>query len=230
MRQIEVPILMYHHVAIAPAGANRVERDLSVSPDSFIQQLTLLKQSGYETISLRDLVYHLNLGRPLPPKPVIITFDDGYVDNGTTALPLLQEFGFSATFFIITDYVDRGLSRYMTWEQIAGLAAAGMEIGSHSRDHPDMRNKKVDYLVWQILGSQQTLEAHVGGPIYAFSYPSGAFDARAIDVLRSAHFWCAVTASQGAIHTTAGAFELARIRVRAGDTLAQFQRKLMLDW
>ena len=225
-----MPILMYHHVVEPASGANSVERDLSVLPERFEQQLIYLEEAGYETISSIDLVYHLTLGAPLPDHPIIITFDDGYVDNYTNAFPLLQKYGFSATFYVVTDFVDRGLSRYMTWDQIEEMAAAGMGIGSHSRDHPDMSGKPYEYLVWQILGSQQTLEAHIAGPIRAFSYPSGTYDDLTVQVLRSAHFWSAVTTKQGATHTSDDIFNLSRIRVRGSDSLYLFTKKLTLDW
>jgi peptidoglycan/xylan/chitin deacetylase (PgdA/CDA1 family) len=229
-RTARVPILMYHHVIDPGPSANSLEKDLSVLPVRFEQQLSYLKDAGYETISTTDLIYHLTLGAPLPAKPIIITFDDGYADNYIHAFPLLQKYGFSATFYVVTDYVDRGLSRYMTWEQIEEMAASGMEIGSHSRDHPDLRGKPYEYLVWQILGSRQTIEAHVGRPIHAFSYPSGAYDDFAVQVVRSAHFWGAVTTAQGATHTSDDIFELRRIRVRGTDSLHLFTKKLHLDW
>lgn len=229
-RVARVPILMYHHIADPPSGANRIERDLSVSPARFAEQLQYLRDAGYQTIQLKDLLYHLTLGYPLPAQPVIITFDDGYVDNYTQAYPLLKRHGFTATFFIVTDFVDRGLKRYMTWEQIEEMAAAGMEIGSHSRDHPDMRRRSYDFLVWQILGSKQTLEAHLPGPIYCFSYPSGQYDDFVIAVLRSAHFWCAVTEEQGNVHSSEDVFRLKRVRVRRSDTLSQFRQKLEMEW
>ena len=221
---------MYHHISEPPSGANAVERDLSVSPARFEEQLNYLKGAGYETISTIDLIYHLTLGAPLPARPVIITFDDGYDDNYTNAFPLLQKYEFTATFYVVTDYIDRGLSRYMTWDQIEEMAGGGMEIGSHSRDHPDMRGRSADFLVWQILGSKQTLESHIGRPVHAFSYPSGAYDDRVIEVLRSAHFWAAVTTVQGATHHSNGIFQLTRIRVRGGDSLYRFEKKLNLNW
>jgi len=229
-RQARVPILMYHHITIPPANANRIERDISVSPAAFAEQLRYLKETGYETIYLEDLVYHLTIGRELPPNPVIITFDDSYLDNYTVAFPLLQEYGFAATFFIITDYVDHGLSRYMSWEQIREMEAAGMEIGSHSRDHADLRRRSYDFLVWQLLGSRETLEANLRNPIRAFSYPSGAHDAFVIEVLQSAHYWCAVGIEQGALQSSDRLYNLKRIRVRGSDSLEKFVAKLTLDW
>lgn len=229
-RTARVPILMYHHIADPPANAKAVERDLSVSPARFEEQLRHLREAGYQSISTVELVYHLTLGTPLPPKPIIITFDDGYRDVYTNAFPLLQKYGFTATIYVITDFVDRGLTPYLTWPQIEEMGAAGMEFGAHSRDHPDLRRKPYDFLVWQILGPKQTLEAHLPAPVRTFSYPSGAYDQHVIDVLRSAHYWCAVTAEQGASHSSDGLFTLSRIRVRRADTLETFRRKLELDW
>ena len=221
---------MYHHIAVPPPGSNAVERDLSVSPARFEEQLRYLKEAGYRSISTIDLVYHLMRGYALPAKPIIITFDDGYIDNYTAAFPLLKRYGFTATFYIITDFIDRGFSRYMTWEQIEEMAAAGMEIGSHSRDHPDLGGKPYNHLVWQILGSKQTLEAHIDGTVRAFSYPSGDYDDFVINVLESAHFWSAMTTAQDSTHTSDGTFKLTRIRVRGSDSLGRFQKNLKRDW
>ena len=229
-RTARVPILMYHHIADPPAGAKAVERDLSVSPARFEEQLRYLRDAGYQSISTVDLVYHLTLGTPLPAKPVIITFDDGYRDVYTNAFPLLRAYGFTATVYVITDFVDRGLTPYLTWPQIEEMYAAGIEFGAHSRDHPDLRRKSYDFLVWQILGPKQTLEAHLPAPVRTFSYPSGAYDQRVIEVLRSAHYWCAVTTEQGATHSSDGLFTLSRIRMRRADTLETFRKKLELDW
>lgn len=224
--RIRVPILMYHHVGTAPAGVGGLERDLTVSPARFREQLAWLRRAGYESISLLDLVQHLNAGAPLPEKPIIITFDDGYTDAYTEAAPLLVEYGYRATFFIITDFIDRKLPPYMSWEQIVGLEAQGMEIGSHSRDHPDLRRRSIEYLVWQILGSKQTLEAHLKAPVRVFSYPSGRYDEQVIKVLVSAGFLAAVTTETGVNHSGDDLMRLKRIRVRGGDALNVFINRL----
>ena len=95
---MQVPILMYHYLSIPPADANLYRIDLSVSPDLFAPQLDRIQAEGYTTISLYDLLAHLWEGAPLPEKPVVITFDDGYRDNYTNAFPLLRERGMIATF------------------------------------------------------------------------------------------------------------------------------------
>ena len=225
-RTVQVPILMYHYISWAPENADRYRRDLSVSPDAFRSHMAYLRDQGYQAISLHDLVYALQRGTPLPPKPVIITFDDGYRDNYTNAFPILKEFGYPATFFVVTDFVDEGRPEYMTWDQLREMHNAGMEIGSHSRDHPDLRGKSGEYLIWQILGSSQTIEAELGFRPEVFSYPSGRYDEHTIDVVRSAHYWAAVTTGGGMVHSTGDLLKLERIRVRGGWTPADLQRTL----
>ncbi|NIV37881.1 MAG: polysaccharide deacetylase family protein, partial [Anaerolineae bacterium] len=89
-------------------------RDLSVSPRDFEEQLAYLQQEGYESITLNDLALHLTRGKPLPPKPIILTFDDGYANAYTEAFPLLQQYGFAGTFFVISEPVDAGDPNFLS--------------------------------------------------------------------------------------------------------------------
>jgi len=221
---------MYHHIADPPRGADPIRRDLSVSPQAFEAQLRYLVRAGYQPITLRDLTYHLTLGAPLPEKPIILTFDDGYEDNYTNAYPLLKKYGFVGTFFIVTGSVDTGRAGYMSWAQIEIMSTGGMEIGAHSYTHLDLRNKSVDYIVWQAVGSKEAIEARIQQPVKFFSYPSGRYDEQVVNVLHSANFWGAVTIETGTYQSSRLPFELLRIRVRGDDTLDMFVLKLNLDW
>lgn len=225
-RELEVPILMYHHVAVPPKGAGAVRRDLSVSPTNFEAQLKYLRDAGYESITLRDLVLHLQTGYPLPPKPVIITLDDGYDDAYTGAFPLLKKYNFKATFFVITGYVDNNNPEHLTWDQVVEMSNAGMDVESHSYDHPDLRKRSHDYLVWQIKDSRQAIEAHTKKPAPFFCYPSGMYDKTVIALLRDLDFWAAVTTEYGVTHSNKDLYTLNRVRMRAQDTLATFAEKL----
>ncbi len=213
-RTAHVPILMYHYISIPPRNADRIRRDLSLPPKLFREHLEYLSSHGYHTITLEELALHLLEGKPLPPKPIILTFDDGYRDNYENAFPLLREYHFKGVFFVITDFVTKGSPRYMSWEQLREMANAGMEIESHTRNHTDMRGRSVDYLVWQALGSKEAIEAHLGLTPRFVSWPSGKYDQRAIQVFRSAHFWGGVTERQGALQDSDHMFELERIRIR----------------
>jgi peptidoglycan/xylan/chitin deacetylase (PgdA/CDA1 family) len=221
---------MYHHIVDPPADADSIYRDLSVSPRAFEAQLRYLVGAGYQPITLSDLIYYLTLGTPLPEKPIILTFDDGYEDNYTNAYPLLKKYGFVGTFFIVTEPVDAGRDGYMSWAQIEIMSTEGMEIGAHSYTHPDLRGKSVDYIIWQAVGSKEAIEARLQQPVRFFSYPSGRYDEQVVSILHSANFWGAVTTEASTYHSSRQPFELRRIRVRGSDTLDSFALKLDLDW
>ncbi|NLE77232.1 MAG: polysaccharide deacetylase family protein [Chloroflexi bacterium] len=221
-RVSQVPILMYHYISAAPSGAGAVRRDLSVSPEKFEAQLQYLREAGYRTITFSDLVYHLTLGWPLPDRPVILSFDDGYRDNFDFAYPLLQKYGFGGTFYLVTAPIDQGNPDYLSWGQVVRMHEGGMEFGAHSYTHPDLADKPVEYVVWQVLGSKEAIEVRTGEPVRTFAYPSGSYDQTVIDVLRSAHFWSAVTTQHGREQQTDQLLEIHRIRIRGGHTLSQF--------
>jgi peptidoglycan/xylan/chitin deacetylase (PgdA/CDA1 family) len=221
---------MYHHIADPPPVADPIRQDLSVSPQVFEAQLRYLVRVGYQPITLRDLIYHLTVGVPLPEKSIVLTFDDGYEDNYTNAYPLLKKYGFVGTFFIVTEPVDSGRAGYMSWAQIEIMSTGGMEIGAHSYTHPDLRDKPVDYIIWQVVGSKEAIEARIQQPVRFFSYPSGRYDEQVVSVLHSAKFWGAVTVKTGTHQFSRRPFELQRIRVRGDDTLDMFALKLSLDW
>jgi len=105
-RQIRVPVLMYHYLSVPPANADIYRKDLSVAPELFAQHLDRIRAEGYTTITPYDFIAALQTGTPLPEKPVLITFDDGYRDNYENAFPLLRERGMVATFFVVTDFFD----------------------------------------------------------------------------------------------------------------------------
>lgn len=229
-RALRVPILMYHYVSEPPADADIYRRDLSVAPERFAEHLDYLVTAGYRVITLDDLLYALTIGRELPGKPVVLTFDDGYVDNYIEAFPRLRDRGLVGHFFIVTDFVNQERPGYMTWPQIEEMAAAGQRFGSHSRDHPDLSGKDTDYLVWQALGSKESIEEHLGYHPRWLAYPSGKYDAQVIAVFRSAHYWGGLTTQQGATHTQDGVFELKRVRVRGTHTAEDLAVLLALEW
>jgi peptidoglycan/xylan/chitin deacetylase (PgdA/CDA1 family) len=222
-----VPILMYHYVSDPPPGSDQYRWSLSVTPANLDAQMSYLKQAGYRTVTLYDLYDHLTQGKPLPEKPIILTFDDGYVDAFTQAMPILRKHGFVATFFILTGPADRGgAGGYLTWEQMQVMTAAGMDIELHSREHYDLRNRSNDFLVNQIAGGKEAIEAHIARPVRWFAYPSGHYDAAVTRVLVSAGFWGAVTTIPGRTHTAPTLFDMPRIRISSYHTLEAFKKAI----
>lgn len=230
IRTVRVPILMYHHIIVPPRDADAVRRDLSLPPEAFEHQLQYLAEEGYTSLTLSDLLHHLARGAPLPAKPIILTFDDGYRDVYTEAFPLLREHGMTGTIFLITGLIDEERAEYLSWDQVKEMQRAGIQFGSHSYSHPDLRGQSAEYLVWQILGSKEAIEQRIQEPVRFFSYPSGRYDPLVVDILHSAHFWGAVTTSQGTEQSSEHPFELRRIRIRGDETIASFVAKLKMAW
>ncbi len=225
-RTVRLPILMYHYISDLPADADAYRTDLSVSPARFEAQLAYLKEQGYTSISLEDLALYLTAGRPLPPKPIILTFDDGYLDNYLYAFPLLRQYGFQGAFFIVTQFVDGGGERYLNWEQARLMQENGMEIEAHGVSHEDLRGQPAAFVEQQIAEARRAIEDHLHKPVRFFCYPYGRYDSRTVAALRAAGYTGAVTTEGGAVHTTAGLFELARVRVHGYYGLDKFVETL----
>jgi peptidoglycan/xylan/chitin deacetylase (PgdA/CDA1 family) len=230
VRTVQVPIPMYHYLSAPPEDADRYRRDLSVAPDLFAQHLDRLIEEGYTTIRLDDLLLHLTEGAPLPAKPVILTFDDGYRDNYTNAFPLLKERGMTATFFIVTDLIDADLPDYLSWDMVREMHAGGMSIQSHGRNHASLKGRDDDYLIWQALGSLETIEYELGVRPRFISYPAGQYDENTIRIFQSAHYWAGVTTVQGATHNSEELLQLRRVRIRGTTSADDLSRLLKLDW
>jgi peptidoglycan/xylan/chitin deacetylase (PgdA/CDA1 family) len=227
-RVLRVPILMYHYISVPPPDADAVRLDLSVPPERFAEHLRYLREAGYVSITLYDLFLALQAGYPLPGKPVIITLDDGHRDTYTAAFPLLKQYGFTATFFVLTGLIDEGRPEYLTWDQVIEMDRAGMDVEAHGHTHVDLSGRDADYLVWQILGSKEAIEARTHKAVRFFCYPSGGYDDLVIQILHSAHYWGAVTANFGSEQRSDRPFELPRVRVRGQYTVQDLARVIEL--
>ena len=163
---INVPILLYHHVGISP-----VNSQYYVSPDKFEEQMKLLRDWEYTTITTEMLVKALTEGSALPPRPILITFDDGNLDNYTTAFPIMQKYGFTGVLYIVDNYI--GADKYMSVYQIKEMASAGWEVGSHSGNHVDLTAIEMQRQRHEIVDSRMFLKKELGLPILTFAHPYG---------------------------------------------------------
>jgi peptidoglycan/xylan/chitin deacetylase (PgdA/CDA1 family) len=219
---VNVPILMYHYISELPPDADIYRRDLTVTPERFEAQLAYLRDQGYETITLADIHTTLTTGKPLPERPIVLTFDDGYKDAYTTAFPLLQAYGFIGEFFVLATPAHYEAPHYMTWDEMRLMAEAGMSIQPHGRDHYDLTNRPYDFLVYQILGAREAVEAHTGEPVTFFCYPSGRHDAASEAVVEGAGYIGAVTTAWGTELRLDNRYTWPRIRIKGAWGLAQF--------
>jgi len=225
-RTADVPILMYHYISAAPSPTDRLRVGLSVAPDMFEAQMKLLSDAGFTSITLFDLYDHLATGKTLPDKPVILSFDDGYRDNYENAFPILQKYGLRGTFFVLTAPADAGDPAYLTWPMIKEMSEAGMDIQLHAKEHVDLRHRNYDYLVWEIIGGRESIEAHTGRPVVFMSYPSGKYDDAVLQFLKKHNFWAAVTTQPGSRQSLANALTLPRVRIAGQTSLTGFSKMM----
>jgi peptidoglycan/xylan/chitin deacetylase (PgdA/CDA1 family) len=200
--ELAVPILLYHHVGVSPSHS-----PYYISPYDFEQQMYLLHEWGYQTISVGLLVRAIREGAELPPKPIILTFDDGSETVFTTAFPVMQKYGFTGTVYIVFNYV--GIPNYMDEEHIRELYASGWEVGSHSLSHADL-TERADRQREEIIESRRRLEATLGLPILTFAYPFGAYNADSVQFARQAGYIAAVGLGESSLQGTKNLYYLYR--------------------
>lgn len=223
IREARVPILMYHHVGDLPADADAVRKSLTVSQAHFQEQMKFLADQDYTTIHIADLMNHLQTGAPLPEKPIILTFDDGYDDHYTNVFPTLKDHGFVGTFFIIGAPTNYGSPGYMRWEQLTEMYENGMEMGAHSLTHRfNLGTARPAAQETEIREGHKLMVDHLPGWTPIFSYPSGSYNKSTLDLLQDMGYIAAVTTKQGTLQTNAKPFELRRIRVRGEWGMSQF--------
>ena len=225
-----VPIFMYHHVSNQPT-TNVLDYGLTVTTTNFDAQLSWLQQQGYQTITLTELFDALYYGKALPAHPMILTFDDGYEDMYTDALPTLLTHHYRGVFFIITGMIG---GRYLTWDQIHVLERYGMQIGSHTIHHINVGQPPA----WtttqeELVVSKATLQSQLGQPIQFFCYPSGepfhhdsVYEQQVVlaDLLADGYIGALLDpfTSDSAIQDAQIPYQLPRIRVSGGEGLQTY--------
>ena len=185
------PILEYHQITDNPDPRAEI---YSVPPAEFSAQLDYLQENGYTTITLNDYMKARRFGKPLPKKPIILTFDDGYENNYTEMLPILEAHNMTAVVFVISNFL--GKPDYMTFEQVQDMQRRGLEIGSHSADHLPLPTLSDDFLDNQIR------------------HPNGIYNEKIIEMLKAENYLTAVTGEAGLNNFKTNPYKLRRIHIR----------------
>lgn len=222
LRGLLVPILMYHHIGEVPVNADSTRRDLTVSMKDFTAQVQWLEQQNYHSVSLEQ-VYQASRGQfLLPSKPIVFTFDDGYVDAFNNAPAVLHAHGFMGSFAIITHYV--GQPDYATWDEIRAAQKLGMEMVSHTQDHFDGSSPKYnfDFIKQNLIGSRQDLAQELGSPPHILIYPYGHFTNDYVKAANEAGFDMALTVAFGNHVDPSDMMHIPRVRVHGNETLERF--------
>ncbi len=220
---LTVPILYYHYIrTIAPTPPNMLGFRLSIPPALFAAQMALLHVEGAHTITLATLMAALAGKASLPPHPVVLTFDDGYADFATAAEPVLAQYGFVATDFVVSGFI--GWPRYMTATQVLAMDAAGMVIGSHTVHHTDLVRVSLADARMEIDSGKVALEQLLGHPVLDFAYPYGGFNATVVQLIAQAGFRDAVSTVSGDTQTLSGRYLLHRAEIGGAPSLPAFAR------
>lgn len=215
-RTVRITILTYHRVHRYSTELTKSVPQLTVEPRRFRAQMEALARAGYRTIGQRDLLAALTRGKPLPPRRVMLTFDDGYSDDVDQVLPVLRRLHMRATFYVNTARV--GVPGFLRAHQIRKLDRAGMDVGDHSATHANLPALHDDALRREVAGSRAVLAGIVGHPIDWFAYPYGAHDQRVVDEVERAGYRLAVTTDPGRVASSRAPLAIPRISVLRATT------------
>jgi peptidoglycan/xylan/chitin deacetylase (PgdA/CDA1 family) len=208
---IRVPILMYHYVEYVKDTRDTIRKSLSLTPYTFEDEIKTLISARYTFMTNAELADALSGKIPLPPKPIVLTFDDGYRDFYTDVYPVLKKYRVKATAYIISGFLGYPNNMY-AW-QVKQIADEGLvEIGAHTVNHAWLKGMPREKLVYEVGQCKKTLESLTGKPVVSFAYPYGVFDVPAIQAIAAAGFTSAVSTIPGADQYQTHRYFLYRLR------------------
>lgn len=208
---VSLPVLMYHHVESPELALANKRTGLNVPPDTFRKQMEYLKAKGYISITPNDLINFFDNGVRLPNKAILLTFDDGYVDNGDNAFPILRDNGFKATIYLPTGLMEN--YDYLTWAKINEMKISGViNFGNHTWSHRNVGGNKAT-VTKEISTADTQLADHGLNEVKTFAYPYGIETSFAEKLLSSMGYKLAFTTVPGRTMCKQKRFDLPRIRI-----------------
>ena len=204
----DVPILNYHKV-------DNFYHALSIPPEEFEEQMAYLAQNGFTTITPDQLMAYLNHDRELPKNPILITFDDGYLDNFTNAYPIMKKYGFTATIFLVTNKIGHE-ENFMSWDQVRTMQQDGFVFGSHTVSHAALTKLSREDVMLELTNSRKELERQLGVKARYFAYPTGAYNRQTEEMVKQAGYKAAFTIRYGQAGTGSNPYALERIPIFRG--------------
>lgn len=217
-----VPVLMYHEIADEAASSD----PFAVAPDVFASHLAYLHEAGFNTLTAGELAAFLADGTgSLPERPVVLTFDDGYGDFYTEALPVMKQHGFTGTLFQTTGWVGKEdvAKRMLNWRELAEIDQAGIEIGAHTIRHPQLDQVSEKDLRDELYASKSALEDHLGVAVPGLAYPYGYSSRRVREVAREFGYTYAYAVGNAMTTSADGKFTLPRLTVQRATTMDGFR-------
>ena len=237
-----VPVLAYHSISENLFGKLHPYHQINTSASVFALQMRWLRQAGYRTIDLPEMMNALETGRDLS-RTVVLTFDDGYQDFYTDAFPLLRQCGFKATVFLVSDRIRNKAAcvegaDYLTWREVRELHSQGISFGSHSVTHSDFRSLGPEQIDYELGYSKETIEQEIGAPVESFSYPFALpeedrdFTRYLADILENLGYTSGVSSAIGRAKPGDTRFFQPRLPVNSWDDVELLKAKLEggYDW
>ena len=237
-----VPILVYHSISTNLFGLSHPYYQINTSPEIFSTQMRWLRNAGYHSVDLPEMVDGLSNAQDMS-KRVVITFDDGYRDVFTHGLPIMKQCGLTATIFLATDRIHETPMRfegvdYLTWQDVRELHKEGMSFGSHTVTHPDLRSMEPEQIDYELGYSKEVIEQKLGVAVESFSYPfpfpeeDRDFTRFLGDTLENHGFKNGVSNIIGRAHRDSNPYFLPRLGVNSWDNLELLKAKLLggYDW
>ncbi len=214
----EIPVLYYHAVR------NEAGNELCMPPEELEAQMQYLAQNGYHSLTLDQFYEGLSTQKGFPEKGVVITFDDGYVDNFTNAFPILKKYGFKATVFMVTDYADH--SGYLSWEQMKTMEEAGWQIEGHAVSHPSLSDLSSDALDYELKESKLLLEEHLKKTVKSLAYPYGIYNAQVVKKAEDLGYTMGFTTERGWARLGQSLMRVPRVYCYAGMGTDEFIKRV----
>lgn len=211
---MKVPVLMYHAVRENPVGIYQI------SPQLFDEEMKYLSDNGFTTLTMDQYVRSMKTQEPLPAKPILITFDDGWLDNYTTAVPILEKYGQKATFFIVSNFI--GQPDRIRADQLKNMRARGFDLGSHALNHERLTDYNYNEQLTILTEAKTKLEKTLGEKITTFAYPYGALNTDTINILDLLGFKMSFSSYEGFSSKPDNAFTIRRLFVNGEFTINDF--------
>ena len=214
----KVLVLNYHQVA-------NTFNPLAITPSDFSTQMAYLINNGYIPITPDELDLGLSGELELPEKPVLITFDDGYVDNYTNAFPILKGYGIRATIFVVPAFV--GKQNYLTWEQLQEMIQNGINIQSHTLNHMKLEELPDDEIRSELLNSKIMLEENLGQTVNYLAYPTGTYNLHIAGIAKDVGYKGAYTIKYGGVDLGSNMYALERVPIfQTENTMKDFYSRI----
>ncbi len=209
---LRVPVLLYHHIQPESLARQLGQTSETVDNGFFDQQMGYLVSHGYHTITAPDLTSALRNHSNLPPKSIVVTIDDGYVDDYTYVLPVIEKYHVTINLMIATGLVDN--SDFVTWDELRQLKNTGLVyFTDHTWSHYAIGSGSQNKIQYEIETAKQQLEQNLGQPINIFTYPYGSFSPNAIGTLQADGFIGAFSTIPGSYQCDSSIMTLHRTHV-----------------